>query len=150
MISLKVKDEKIVGYAILIAGLCIMGYGIASVVNLSQGGEVPIELLQDDEGESNQKMPTLGNDSNNMSVPTIDLGQILTPLFPMFNLISWLFIAFVILVAGGRVAQIGIKTMKASLPDVRIIRTETIKKVEKKMELPSLEKEEKKKQSETK
>ena len=37
MISLKGKDEKIVGYAILIAGLCIMGYGIASVVNLSQG-----------------------------------------------------------------------------------------------------------------
>jgi len=43
MISLKCKDEKIVGYAILITGLCIMGYSIASVVNLSQWEKIRIE-----------------------------------------------------------------------------------------------------------
>lgn len=150
MISLKGKDEKIVGYAILIAGLCIMGYGIASVVNLSQGGEVPIEILHAVEGESNQNIPSVGNDSNNMSAPNIDLGQMFVPLFPMFNLMAWLLIAFVILVAGGRVAQIGIKMMKASLPDVRIIRTETIKKIEQTKESLPLGKEEKKRQSEAK
>ena len=146
MISLKVKDEKIVGYVILISGLCIMGYSIASVVNLSQGGEVPIELLHADEGESNHNMPSAGNDSNNMSAPNIDLGQMFVPLFPMFNLMAFLLIVFFILVAGGRVALIGIKMMKAYLPDVKIIRNETIKKIEQKEESTQLGKEEKKKQ----
>ena len=144
MVSLKDKDEKIVGYAILIAGLCIMAFSIASVISLSQGGEIPLKILHVEE-ESNQNIPPNDNDSNNTSDPDLDLGKILTPLFPMFNLISWLLIAFVILVAGGRVSQIGIKMMKASLPDVKIIRSETIKKIEKKKEPTLSDKKEKKK-----
>ena len=85
-----------------------------------------------------------------MSAPNIDLGQMFVPLFPMFNLLAWFLISFVILVAGGRVAQIGIKMMKASLPDVRIIRTEIIKKIEQTKESLPLGKEEKKRQSEAK
>jgi hypothetical protein len=136
MINLKDKDEKIVGYVILIVGLCIMGFSISSVINLSQGGDIPIEILHAPERQSEQNMEPsdIDNNTSNMSAPSIDLGQIITPLYPLFNLIAWLVIAFVILVSGGRVAHVGIQMMKASLPDVRIVRNEIIKKVEKKEE----------------
>jgi hypothetical protein len=145
MISLKDKDEKIVGYIIIIIGLCIMGYSIFSVLSISLGGNVPIEILHapDEEEQSDLQPVGISNDSENISIPSIDFGQMITPLYPMFNLMSWLLIAFVILAGGGRVAIIGIKIMKASIPDVRVVRNEMIKKIGGNSESISIKKEEK-------
>jgi len=136
MKSLIEKEEKLVGYAILIAGLCIMGYSKTSVISISNGGRIPLEILKVNEEDINQDLQYVENGSNN-TIPQINFGQILTPLFPMFNLIAWLLVIFILLIAGGRVALIGINMMKATIPDVKIIRNETIKKIEKKITKPN-------------
>ena len=119
----KLNDGKIVGYALLIAGLCIMGYSIASVIGVFTGGEVPVRILQSENKKTNQS-----SQSNQQP----DLGEVMTPLFPMFNALIWLALAFFIIAAGGRVAGIGIKMMKVSIPDeVKIIKSvEDKKKIE--------------------
>jgi hypothetical protein len=118
----KLNDGKIVGYALLIAGICIMGYSIASAIVVFNGGGVPIKILQSENKETNQS-------SQPNQQP--DLGEVMTPLFPMFNVLIWLAIAFFIIAAGGRVARIGIKMMKVSIPDeVKIIKSVEDKKIE--------------------
>jgi hypothetical protein len=118
----KLNDGKIIGYALLIAGICIMGYSIASAIMVFNGGEVPIKILQSEDKKTNQS-------SQPNQQP--DLGDAMTPLFPMFNALTWLAIAFFIIAAGGRVARIGINMMKVSLPDeVKIIKSVEDKKIE--------------------
>ena len=118
----KLNDGKIIGYALLIAGICIMGYSIASAIMVFNGGEVPIKILQSEDKKTNQS-------SQPNQQP--DLGDVMTPLFPMFNALTWLAIAFFIIAAGGRVTRIGIKMMKVSLPDeVKIIKSVEDKKIE--------------------
>jgi len=118
----KLNDGKITGYALLIAGICIMGYSITSAIMVFNGGKVPIEILQSENKKTNQS-------SQPNQQP--DLGDVMTPLFPMFNALTWLAIAFFIIAAGGRVARIGIKMMKVSIPDeVKIIKSVEDKKIE--------------------
>jgi hypothetical protein len=110
------NDKEKVGYVILIAGLCVMGYAIGSVIIVFNGGVVPLELLHSE----NKKIDTI-----NQTNQTINLGEIIEPLFPMFNALIWVVIALLLVVAGGKVARIGIKMMKVSIPDeVKIIRNE--------------------------
>jgi len=118
----KLNDGKIIGYALLIAGICIMGYSIASAIMVFNGGEVPIKILHSENKKTNQS-------SQPNQQP--DLGDVMTPLFPMFNALTWLAIAFFIIAAGGRVARIGINMMKVSIPDeVKIIKSVEDKKIE--------------------
>jgi len=122
MIMKKFKDEKIVGYALLIVGLCIIVYSISSVIGVFNGGEVPIKILQSENKETTQ---------NNQSSQQPNLEDIMTPLLPMFNALTWVAIAFFLVAAGGKVARIGIKMMKVSVPDeVKIIRSEKDNKTE--------------------
>jgi hypothetical protein len=116
MIKKYLKSEKIVGYAILIAGLCIMGYGIFSVITVFSGGEIPLKLLQ----AENQN-----TDATDQTSQMPDLREIIEPLFPMFNALIWAVIALLIIAAGGRVARIGIAMMKVSIPEeIKIYRNE--------------------------
>ncbi|MCX6666701.1 MAG: hypothetical protein NTV74_00445 [Euryarchaeota archaeon] len=118
----KLNDGKIIGYALLIAGVCIMGYSIASVIGVFTGGEVPVKILQSENKKTNPS-------SQPNQQP--DLGDVMTPLFPMFNALTWLAIAFFIIAAGGRVARIGINMMKVSISDeVKIIKSVEDKKIE--------------------
>lgn len=73
-----------------------------------------LKLLHAEE-TSNTHQETTGS-SNNNSAPNIDMSQLITPMFPMFNLMAWLAIAFFILVAGQRFTRVGIDMMKVSLP----------------------------------
>lgn len=102
------KDEKIVGYIILVIGLCIMAYGIYSVFELAGTGAPPIEILTNGGADNTNQIIT--NTTNPQ--PNIDITNLITPLFPMFNVFIWLAIAFFIVVAGGRVSHIGIKMIK--------------------------------------
>ena len=113
--NLKVKDEKIVGFVLLIAGLFITGYGISLMFNISQGFEVSIEILQSNEEITIQNTETGDTYPYNNSAPDINLEQMFTPLFPMLNFMIWLMIAFFIFTAGIRVVRIGIKMMKVSV-----------------------------------
>lgn len=110
----KFKNQKIIGYTLLIVGLCLMAYSIVSVISVFTGGNVPIEILHAEE-TSNTHQETTGS-SNNNSAPNIDMSQLITPMFPMFNLMAWLTIAFFLLIAGQRLARVGIEMMKLSLP----------------------------------
>ena len=108
------KYEKIVGYFLLIIGLCIIIYSIVSVIGTFNDGKVPIEILHSENKEINQNN---GNQS-------LNLGDVITPLFPMLNALIWLAIALFLVAAGGRVAIIGINMMKVSIPnEVKIIRS---------------------------
>lgn len=110
------NDKEKVGYVILIAGLCIMGYSIASVIIVFNGGNMPLELLQSE----NKKIDTAKQTNQ-----TPNLKEIIEPLFPMFNALIWMVIALLLVVSGGKVARIGIKMMKVSIPDeIKIIRNE--------------------------
>jgi len=117
--DLKEKDKTIVGYVLLIIGLILMFYSITTVIGVFSGGEVPIEILH---SEAEEKTTETNPENGNETMPEIDLAEIVEPMFPMFNLMAWIIIAFFILIAGGRVARVGIQMMKASLPDVKIIK----------------------------
>lgn len=117
--TIKEKDKTIVGYSLLIVGLILMFYSIFSVIGVFTGGEVPIEILNAEEKDSTTQTED-NPESNNQTSP--NLGQIIEPMFPMFNAMIWLTFAFFILIAGARVARVGIKMMKASIPDVTIIK----------------------------
>ena len=112
----KLNNKEKIGYIILIAGLSIMVYSIASIIIVFNGGEVPLKILQSE----NQKISTI-----NQTNQTINLEEIIEPLFPMFNTLVWTVIALLLVASGGRVARIGIKMMKVKIPDeIKIIRDE--------------------------
>jgi len=110
------KDQKIVGYVLLIAGLCIMIYSIVSVIGVFTGGDVPIEILHASEDQENTTTQPTVDESGNATMPSIDMSQIIEPMFPLFNLMGWLAIAFILLVGGQKFARVGINLMKASIP----------------------------------
>ena len=130
-------DQKIVGYALLVVGLCIMGYCIFSVFNVFGGGNVPFEILVSETGDADQNLSQGDIDIANMSISDINLNleQVITPLYPMFNLTIWLAIAFFLVIAGGRVASLGIKMLKASLPELKVIKSERTEKKERNMKV---------------
>jgi uncharacterized membrane protein len=108
------NNDKIVGYAILIAGLCVMGFSIASMIYVFIGGKIPVNIL------------TSPPNSLQSTNTTSSQGNPTESLFPMFNVLIWFIMAFIILAAAGRVASIGIKMMKASLPDTVTIKESQI------------------------
>ena len=121
--NIKEKDKTIVGYFLLIVGILLMFYSIISVIGVFTGGDVPIEILRPEEKDETTNAE-IDPKSGNITIPDIDLSQAIEPMFPMFNVLIWLFIAFFILIAGGRVARVGIRLMKASIPDVTIIKSD--------------------------
>ncbi len=121
-----VKDEKITGYIFLIVGLIIMLYSLVLVLNVAGTGMVPVEFIETPES-SNINNPV--NLSGNQTMPSIDMSSMMIPLFPMFNISLWLVICFFILVVGGKISSVGINMMKATVPDIRIVKSETIKKI---------------------
>jgi len=143
--NFKEKDKTIVGYALLIVGLILMFYSIFTAVSVLNGGEVPIEVLKAEENEQTTEAE-IDSESGNVTIPEIDLSKVVEPMFPMFNVMIWLFIAFFILLAGGRVARIGIQMMRANIPDVTIIKQDVkdIKDSYKEIEKIETEKKEKK------
>lgn len=100
-----------------------MFFSIISVIGVFKGGEVPIEILHAEEKDEKTNAE-INPISGNITIPIIDLNQVIEPMFPMFNVLIWLFIAFFILIVGGRVARVGIKLMKASIPDVTIVKSD--------------------------
>jgi hypothetical protein len=107
----KQNKDKLVGYVILLLGLCIMGFSIISMISVFISGGAPINIFP-------QTTNTIQPGHNSTQNEQIGL----TPLFPMFNIITWFVMAFIIQAAGGRVASLGIKMLKASLPDVITIK----------------------------
>lgn len=91
IIMKNLNDKEKVGYVILIAGLCIMGYSIASVIIVFNGGNMPLELLQSE----NKKIDTAKQTNQ-----TPNLKEIIEPLFPMFNALIWMVIALLLVVSG--------------------------------------------------
>ena len=83
-----------------------------SVLNIFNGaGSVPIEILHSEDTTSGQQTIDISNGTP--SIP-IDFTQIMTPLFPAFNVLIWLAVAFFLVSAGARIASIGIKLMNTS------------------------------------
>ena len=54
------------------------------------------------------------------------MGQLMTPMFPVFNLMVFLAIAFFILLAGQKLARLGLNILKPT--PAPIIKTAVIKK----------------------
>lgn len=112
---MKINNEKIVCYILIIAGLCIMLYAISTAILVFTGnGGIPVKILEE--------KTTQGASSPSPS-------DIMSPLFPMFNALIWLAIAFFLVSAGGRIIRIGIQMMKASLPDIKIVKEKEIREI---------------------
>jgi flagellar basal body-associated protein FliL len=116
---MKINNEKLVGYILLIVGLCIMIYAIATAISVFTGsGGIPVKILEE---------KTTQGTSGGTTSP--NFGDVMTPLFPMFNALIWLAIAFFLVAAGGRIVRLGIQMMKASLPDIKIVKEKEIKEI---------------------
>ena len=96
---------------------------IFSALGTFTDGEIPFEILKS-EGTSESQEAEIDPETGNVTMPEIDLGQVVEPMYPIFNLTAYLLVAFFILIAGGRVARVGIDMLKANLPDVKIIKEE--------------------------
>lgn len=116
------KDLKITGYVLLIVGICLMVFSVVAALSVFTGsGNVPIEILKADE-TSDTSQGTSGENGE----PNIDMGQLMTPMFPVFNLMVFLAIAFFILLAGQKLARLGLNILKPT--PAPIIKTAVIKK----------------------
>lgn len=127
-----IKDEKVIGYVFLLIGLIIMLYSLLLVLDIAETGTVPVEFIETPATNASTQMNQIGN----QTIPSIDMSDIVTPMFPLFNFSIWLAICFFILVVGGRVSLLGVNMMKALVPDIRIVKSETIKKINKDSEKP--------------
>jgi len=132
MKNFDIKDEKVIGYVFLLIGLIIMLYSLLLVLNMADTGTVPVEFIETPAANTSTQMQQVGN----QTIPSIDMSDIVTPMFPLFNFSIWLAICFFILVVGGRVSLLGVNMMKALVPDIRIVKSENIKKIQKNNEQP--------------
>lgn len=112
--NFKIKDEKIVGYALLIAGLCIIGFSLIGVIG-AISGNIPIRIIE----ETGTTQAEFNASSGEMN---FDMSNFLAPLYPFFNLMAWLAIMFFVLFAGARIARLGIRLMKVPVPDTKIVK----------------------------
>jgi len=117
------NNTKNIGYVILIAGLCIMVFSIVSMVSVFVSGNVPVHILKTI-FDTTQSSSSLNNS-------TLNEGNIVVPLFPMFNALIWFIMAYILLAAGGRFVSIGIKILKVSLPDAKTRKESQIQTVKK-------------------
>ena len=104
MEKIKINDEKVVGYIVLTIGLLIMLYSIFSVTPIFTSGNIPVEFVTANKN-------TNGTSFTNNSI-NLNLGEIVEPLFPILNVITWIIIAFFLVTAGGKIAHVGIKMIK--------------------------------------
>ncbi|MEF8847714.1 MAG: hypothetical protein V5A68_01095 [Candidatus Thermoplasmatota archaeon] len=103
----EINDEKTAGYIILLVGLIIIIYSLISVLPVFTQGNVPVEILKTTSDSTQDSSITTNGSSINL-----DLNQIVQPLYPIFNVVVWLIVAFFIVVVGSKVAHIGIKMIK--------------------------------------
>ena len=85
----KVRDEKIMGYILIIAGVCLVVYGVVLVFSISQGFGVPIDMFNANY-EATDINPPLNGNRHNVSTPNAYLEQMFIPLFPLFNFMMWI------------------------------------------------------------
>ena len=111
-----IRDEKIVGYVLLIAGLCIIGFSILSAIG-AISGDIPIQIVKVEDTDTSQAEVNASSGE-----VTFDMSQILRPMYPLFNLMAWLAIMFFLLFAGARIARLGIRMMKVPIPDTKIVK----------------------------
>lgn len=112
--KLKSKDENVMGCILIIAGVCLVIYGIVLVFSISQGFEVPIDIFNVNYEATNIDY-SLDTNQYNMLTPNDYFKQIFTPLFPMFNFMMWISIVFFIVRGGISTIRIGIKMLKTSI-----------------------------------
>ena len=112
--KLKIKDENVIGYILIIAGVFLAIYGMVLVFSISQGFGVPIDIFNVNYESTNIDY-SLDTNQYNMSTPNYYFKQIFTPLFPMFNFMMWISIVFFIVRGGISTIRIGIKMLKTSI-----------------------------------
>ena len=112
--ELKIKNENVIGCILIIAGVCLVIYGIALVFSISQGFEVPIDIFNENYEAINIDY-SLDTNQYNMSTSNDYFEQIFTPLFPIFNFMMWISIVFFIIRGGISTIRIGIKMLKTSI-----------------------------------
>ena len=126
------KDLKITGYVLLIVGICLMAFSIVAAISVFTGSSnVPIEILKADD-TSDTTQGTSGENGE----PNMDMGQLMTPMFPVFNLMIFLAIAFFLLVAGQKLARLGLNILKPTPPPIiktAVIKNEPVKPPNKKL-----------------
>ena len=103
-------NKKKVGYVLFIIGMILIAYVIGSIIFVFVGaGSVPLEIF---EVESNDQisfeMPSYSGNNTNMSVENT-----MNDMYPMFNLMIWLSLAFLLLFAGYFLCKLGLTAMSS-------------------------------------
>lgn len=113
----KWKNEKITGYVLLIIGVLLIVYTIITILGVFNGNtEVPVKILKEDTTQIQQ------NGAGTNTSQSMNLGQIMIPLFPMFNVFIWVVLAFVLIAAGGRLSGLGIRMIKEPKSEIKILK----------------------------
>jgi len=110
----KVRDENIMGGILIIAGVCLVIYGVVLVFSISQGFGVPIDMFNANYEATDIGLP-LNSNQHNVSTPNAYLEQMFIPLFPLFNFMMWITIILFIVRGGIRTIRMGIKMLKTSI-----------------------------------
>ena len=118
-----IKLENISGYILIIAGLCLFIYGIILIFSISQGLTVPIDIFNTNQ-EINDINPPIDNNQYNTSNTNTSFEQILTPLYPIFNLLIWVSLIFFIIISGLKTIRIGLKMLITSIEFDEITKNE--------------------------
>ena len=102
------NTRKKLGIALFIVGIILIAYVIGSVLVVFIGiGDVPIELFEEKQKEEYTfDMPTPDGNSTKMS-----LEDTTEDMYPMYNLMIWLSIAFLLLFAGYFLCKLGLNAM---------------------------------------
>jgi hypothetical protein len=100
--------RKKIGYALFIAGIILIAYVVGSIIFVFVGiGDVPIEILKSKELELDQESQDILEEANMTSLMEMSMED----MYPMYNLMIWLTLAFMLLFAGYFLCKLGLTAM---------------------------------------
>ncbi len=104
----KADAKKKLGYVLFTVGIILIAYVIGSIMFVFVGaGNVPFEIFKTENGgQISFSMPTIDGNNSNMS-----MENTMEDMYPMFNLMVWLSIAFLLLLAGYFLCKLGLTAM---------------------------------------
>ena len=98
---IKVKIEKIIGYALLTLGIILLLFSIFEMVNVYTGNASPPNLFN----ISDISLPT---DQGGTGITVIQGAQVSN----LPNLFFWFILMFFVMFAGGKIASLGVSMIK--------------------------------------
>jgi len=108
--------KKKIGYVLFIIGIIIIAYTVGSVLLVFSGyGNVPVNFFEKEKDCSEycneQYNDMLGQIENGTPSINFDMNDYMSDIYPMYNLMIWLSLSFILLFAGYFLCKIGLSAI---------------------------------------